>query len=180
MWGLLNYYPAKAKNKTGRGYESEGEQEKGCVGPFSLLPSGMTLSKLLLRPNSCGCGERHHHHHLITSAPNAKKDPSEREGGLQEEWRRQRNAGVANDYSLNYKTCPAALVNSCRQDNEEQKEHVNLHICSEVSLNFFDFPLLCLFKACDANKLSQESGARRPIQQLQLLCHVSKWRHKRG
>ncbi len=31
-------------------------------------------------------------------------------------------------YSLNYKTRPAAKVNSCRQDNE----HVNFHLCSGV------------------------------------------------
>lgn len=31
-------------------------------------------------------------------------------------------------YSLNYKTRPAANVNSCRQDNE----HVNFHLCSGV------------------------------------------------
>lgn len=41
-------------------------------------------------------------------------------------------------YSLNYKTRPAAKVNSCRQDNE----HVNFHLCSGVyayhSLSFLD------------------------------------------
>lgn len=119
---------------------------------------------------------------LITSAPKSSKSHCQKDPQRgkrvcgNEDWRWQWNAGVANDYSLYYKTCPAAPVNSCRQDNEKQKEHVNHHLCSGVSLNFFHFPLLCLFNACDANEVSQESGAHRPIQPLQLPCHVSKWK----
>lgn len=72
---------------------------------------------------------------LITSAQKSlkshcQKDPW-RGNGVARRW--QWNASVANDYSLNYKTCPAAPDNSCRQDNEKQKEHVNHHLCSGVS-----------------------------------------------
>lgn len=67
-------------------------------------------------------------------------------------------------YSLNYKTRPAAKVNSCRHDNEQ----VNFHLCSGVyayhSL-FLRQPSLLL---SDINPASLESGADFSIQHLQL------------